>query len=100
MLLGEKFTNAEPWGQILQSLGLGCTRDEFLGALDAAAQACGGRSLIFIDALNEGEGKTLWRKHLAVMIADIKRYSRVGLALCVRFTYETLLIPDGAKNLL
>ena len=98
VLLGEKFTNAEPWTQILQLLGLNCTRDEFLGAMEAAAQARGGRALIFIDALNEGEGKTLWRKYLAGLLADIENFPRVGLAVSVRDSYETLVIPEGAKS--
>lgn len=98
VLLGEKFTNAEPWSQILQFLGLTCTRDEFLGALEAAAQARGGRALIFIDALNEGEGKTLWRKYLAGLLSDIEKFPRVGLAVSVRSSYESLVIPAGAKN--
>ncbi len=98
VLLGEKFTNTEPWSQILQFLGLACTRDEFLGALEAAAQARGGRALIFIDALNEGEGKTLWRKYLAGLLSDIEKFPRVGLAVSVRSSYESLVIPEGAKN--
>ena len=98
MLLGEKFTNADPWSQALQLLDLNCTRDEFLGALEAAAQARGGRALIFIDALNEGEGKTLWRKYLAGLLSDIEKFPRVGLAISVRSSYESLVIPAGAKN--
>ena len=96
VLLGEKFSSGDPWLQIIQTLGLNCNRDEFLGALETAAQATGGRALIFIDALNEGEGKTLWRKHLAGFIEELKRFPRVGLALSVRSTYADMVIPPQA----
>jgi len=98
VLLGEKFVEAEPWNQVLKFLGLNCTPDEFLGAMEAAAQARGGRALIFIDALNEGEGKTLWRKHLAGLLSDIEKFPNLGLAVSVRSSYEDLVIPDQAKN--
>jgi hypothetical protein len=57
LLLGEQFhPSAEPWTQIQQQLGLAMTRDEFLGVLDAAAEAVDCRALILIDAVNEGAG--------------------------------------------
>jgi hypothetical protein len=95
LLLGGHFKDGEPWSQIIRLLGLSCTRDEFLGALEAAAQVCGGRALIMIDALNEGEGKTLWSKHLGGILAAISRYPWIGLAVSIRTSYETLAIPSG-----
>ena len=64
LLLGGHFKDSEPWAQIIGLLGLSCTKEQFLGALQTAAQAKGTRALILIDALNEGEGKKLWKKHL------------------------------------
>ncbi len=93
MLLGEQFGIGEPWQQILSLLGLDCARDEFLGALEAAAQAAGTNALILIDALNEGDGQKMWGKHLAGMLAHIDRFPRVRLALSVRSSYESLVIP-------
>jgi hypothetical protein len=96
ILLGQRFTsNAEPWTQILQLLGLNLTQDEFLGALDAAAQASNTRALIFIDALNEGEGRKLWPVHLAAFLKSIARYPRLGIAVSVRSSYENLVIPEN-----
>ncbi len=95
LLLGGHFKDDEPWSQIVRLLHISSTAEEFLGALEAAAQASGGRALIMIDALNEGEGRTLWRKHLGGMLAAVLRYPWVGLAVSVRTSYVTLVVPDG-----
>ena len=96
LLLGGQFNDSEdPWSQIIRLLSLSCTKDEFLGALEAAAQARGAKAIILIDALNEGEGKNLWNKHLAGMLTTLSRYPWVGIALSVRTSYENTVIPNG-----
>lgn len=93
-LLGQHFANQEPWTQVLRQLGLGCTRDEFLGALSAAAEARDGRALIMIDALNEGEGLLLWPNHLVAFLRAIRQWPQVGVALSCRQSYRKALIPS------
>lgn len=94
LLLGEQFGNDEPWGQITNLLGLSCTKNEFLGALNAAAEAYDSKALILIDALNEGQGKYMWAKHLGGMHTAISRFDRIGIAISVRSTYLDLVVPD------
>jgi len=95
LLLGEQFNKDEPWSQIIKLLGLSCTKEEFLGALEAAAQARNAKALILIDALNEGEGKNIWHKHLAGMLTTLSRYPWIGIAVSVRTSYESTVIPEG-----
>ncbi|MBU7046922.1 MAG: ATP-binding protein [Theionarchaea archaeon] len=100
LLLGKHFNEEEPWSQIIRSVGVS-SKEEFLGALEAAAQAQGARSLIIIDALNEGEGKFLWHKYLAGMLTTLSRYSWIGIAVSVRISYEDIVIPkDLVQNML
>lgn len=94
LLLGGHFRDEEPWLQIIRLLGLRCTREEFLGALEAIAQARDAKALILIDALNEGEARMLWNKHLAGMLTIISRYPWVGIAFSVRTSYEGAVIPQ------
>lgn len=94
LFLGEHFRNDEPWEQITNFLGLSCTRKEFLGALNAAAEAYDSKALILVDALNEGEGKYMWKGQLGGMLTAISRYDRVGIAISVRSTYLDLVVPD------
>jgi hypothetical protein len=100
LLLGEWFsTPDEPWTQLLRLLDLRDTSvDEFLGALDAAAQARGQKALIMIDAINEGNGKQLWRSHLARFVTTLSKYSWLGLAVSVRSSYENVTIPTPAED--
>lgn len=95
LMLGGQFVNKEPWSQIIQLLGLSCTREKFLGALEASAQAQRSKALILIDALNEGDGKKIWDKHLSGILTTLSRYPWVAIAFSVRTSYESTVIPDG-----
>lgn len=92
---GEQFKDTEPWSQMIQLLGLSCSRDELLGALEPAAQATNSRVLIFVDALNEGEGNRLWRKFLSGILSVIGRSPWLGICVTVRTTYEDLIVPES-----
>lgn len=95
VLLGEQFSDGDPWAEIIQLLGLSCrNEDELLRTLEAAAEPHGGRALILIDALNEGEGKKLWYKHIGGMLATLSRYPYVGLAISVRTSYQHIIVPE------
>jgi hypothetical protein len=55
LFLGQQFAQGNPWDQCERSLSLpGWPRDELFGALDAAGEANGTRTLILVDAVNEG----------------------------------------------
>lgn len=96
MLLGGKLPDAEPWEEILKDLGL--PRDllamTFLGALNAAGQATGVRTLLMIDALNERNGQAIWPERLAGLVHDVGRFEWISLVLSCRSAYEQLVIPE------
>ena len=64
LLMGQRFTEtSEPWNQTLQQLGMHGTKiEEFVGAMEAAAQVSNSRALVIIDALNEGRGLDIWAR--------------------------------------
>lgn len=93
VLLGEQFSDQEPWSQVLKLLGLTCGVEEFLGALNTAGELRQCRTLILIDAVNEGEGISLWPKHLAGMLVQIRKYLWIGIGLSVRETYLDRIVP-------
>lgn len=95
LLHGSHFTEGEPWGQVVRLLGLNCSAADFLGALDAAGQAYGSRVVILIDALNEGPGRGVWSKHLPGMLERLAGKPWLGLAVSVRSSYESLVVPQG-----
>jgi len=99
LLLGQQFSTTEdPWSQILKLLQIECKRDTFLAVLNSKAESTGARVLFFIDAINEGEGKAIWKNHMASFIATVKRYPNLGVVFSLRTSYEKLLIPDVIKE--
>jgi hypothetical protein len=101
MLMGQHFRTGDPWGQILDLLQLDCSPDELLGALSAAAQLRGSRALIFIDALNEGDGLRLWPDHLAAILEDLRHWPWIGLVVSCRESYRAQIVRKeiGASDL-
>lgn len=100
MLLGQKFkTKDKPQVQILKELDLTCSFSDLLEGLECTAEICGKRVIIFIDAINEGEGKNIWCDNLNSFIAEIRKYPKLGLVLSLRSTYKELF-QDNIKNLM
>lgn len=95
LLLGQHFVNNEnPWTQILRNiLRLDCNEDEFLGALNAKAQSSGSRIIIFIDAINEGNGLHFWPDHIKSFINSFKSYKWIGIVLSIRSSYVKKIAP-------
>jgi len=93
-LLGQHFReDKNPWTQILELLDLQCSKDNFLGALNAKAQSDNKRVVIFIDAINEGKGRSFWNEFLIGFIETIKQYEWLGLVLSIRSSYFNLIVP-------
>ena len=90
LLLGQWFSGpGEPWTQLLQQVGLnGKSPEEFIGALEAAAQASNSRVLLIVDALNEGRGTEIWPAHLDSFLSRIAKSPWIGVVLSVRSSYE------------
>lgn len=102
LLLGENFTNQDmPWTQILQNQLRKIQLDEFifLGALNAKAESERSRIIIFIDAINEGNGRKVWPKRLKSFIQSFKNYPWLGLAVSIRTSFEKLIAPDAEIGL-
>lgn len=98
LLLGGSFRNTDqPWTQILTNLLRKSNSDEyeFLGALDAKARSIQKRIIIFIDALNEGEGRIIWPTSLKSFIIAIKKYEWLGLIISIRDTFEEMIAPQS-----
>lgn len=94
LFLGQKFTTEEDATiQMLRMANFSGSLEEFLDALECQAQANKHRSIIFIDAINEGRGISIWPKSLHSLIDAIRRYKWVGLALSIRTSYSEMMLP-------
>lgn len=96
LFLGQHFKgDTNPIETILKMLELNCTSDEFLGELNKIAKKDKSRIIIFVDALNEGNGKEIWKEHIAGIIKKIKSYPWIGLILSIRTEYVENLLNDN-----
>lgn len=98
LILGGTLREADPWTQIIEQLGIqGTSTEQFLAALDAAGQAAGCRSVIFIDAINERHGIELWATRLPSFLKSIAAFPHVGIAVSCRTTYLPHIVDANAQ---
>jgi len=99
LVLSGSLTDGDPWEQIRGLLDLAqVTNADFLGALDAAAEAADCRAVLAIDALNERHGIALWETRLLGFIHQIQKFPRLALVLTIRSTYLPFLpLKDLAR---
>ncbi|WP_439840289.1 AVAST type 2 anti-phage system protein Avs2 [Aeromonas veronii] len=94
-ILGQQLTSDEsPWVQIFKRLQLNITSSEFLEKINLYGQHSGKRVLIFIDAINEGNGNNFWEDNINSFIGEIRKYKWIGLILSIRTTYKNITIKD------
>ena len=100
LLMGQRFiTSDSPWVQILQQTDLSeVSADEFIGALEAAAQASKKRALLIIDAINEGQGRKIWPANLNAFLTTVQSSPWIGVLLSVRSTYEDVILPEDVQE--
>ena len=96
LLMGQRFlSDDDPWVQMLQHLDLtGVSAEQFVGALEAAAQMADSRALVIIDALNEGNGRKIWPTHLDAFLDILEKSEWVGVILAVRSGFEKVIPQD------
>lgn len=101
LVLGSYFYNSEdPANQMMKSLRIpNSSFKSILDQLDRKGTETGNRSIIFIDALNEGSGLTFWKNKLTGFIKEIQEYPNIGIVLSVRSDYEDRILPDDFKHL-
>ena len=97
LLLGHRFRGSDdPWNRLLEILDLNSiSADEFIGYLEAAAQAANNRALLIVDALNEGNGREIWPDGLASFILRLSNSEWIAVVLSVRTGYEEMVIPEN-----
>ncbi|MGV0830246.1 AVAST type 2 anti-phage system protein Avs2 [Empedobacter brevis] len=95
LLLGQHFYAGNIWTQIKDLLDIKSTKEEFLGALNSKAESINSRIIIYIDAINEGEGKDIWHDQLNGLLDDIKGFPNIGLVITIRSTYKDIILPDN-----
>ena len=93
-LLGQYYDGGNPLKFISDSLDLkNNSHKEILGALDALGESRSTRTLIIIDAVNEGPYKEQWRNYIINLIVELKKYPHISFVFSCRSTYLKYLLP-------
>lgn len=100
LLMGQRFIDTtDPWTQTLQQLDLATVSvEEAVGALESAAQVANSRMLLLIDAINEGNGRTIWPNNIASFLTQALRSPWLGIVISVRSSYEEALVPVTVRD--
>lgn len=95
LFLGQKFTtNEQPDDQMKRQLDFNGTFEELLATLEAKAMLSGHRLIVFIDAINEGNGLNIWPNSIRSFIEDFRCHPWLGLVLSIRSSYVPAIIPQ------
>jgi hypothetical protein len=100
LALGQQLSVQSLWHSLYSLVGAFSSREEFLGALDAAGQRAGCRALLIIDALNEADDNSRWASELRSLLKAIEPYRNIALALSVRDGYVDVVVPEKLKGLM
>jgi hypothetical protein len=99
LLLGQSFSDSSFWEQLGSTLELSVSSaDEILGLLNMAGERVGERTLLFIDAINEGVGARYWRQNIIEILLKIKEFPYLALVLSCREEYLPYAIPDSLMS--
>lgn len=100
VLMGHQFTTTDPpWVQARAQLDLPeLSAEQFVGALEAAAQAADTRALFMVDAINEGEGYTIWRAHLSDLLTRLSASHWIGVVMSVRSTFVDQMVRQPVRE--
>lgn len=95
LLLGQNIGNSDLFTQINNSLDIqGLSHEEFFGALNAAGKVAGLRTLLLIDAINEGVGCQYWYDNIANLIYELKFFSQISCVVSCRSEYIKHSVPE------
>lgn len=98
LILGQTLVEGDPWQQIRSTLDLqSLSTETFLGALDAAGQASGVRTLVLVDAINERNGLNIWPTRLAAFLKRIEKFQSIAVVLSCRTTYLDRIVPSSVR---
>ena len=94
-LLGQHYAGGDPLHFIAQSLNLvNHSHKKILEALDALGEAYSSRTLIIIDAINEGHYKEEWKNHIVNLITELHKYPYISFVFSCRSSYLQYLLPQ------
>lgn len=96
LLLGQDFPeDCLIWQRFTHLLKTEPDEDIFLRRLNMLGKENGERILIFLDAINEGGGRALWKNRLAGFVAKLVQYPYIGFVFSIRDEFVEEIISQS-----
>ncbi|MFB4472923.1 ATP-binding protein [Oceanobacillus caeni] len=98
LFLGQHLnTHDHPFKQLFGLIEYKGSKEYFLKELNDRANKKNKRTVIIIDALNEGEGKYFWENYLVNFLNSIKEFENIAVVLSVRSNYVRSVLPENIE---
>ncbi|WHX68767.1 ATP-binding protein [Peribacillus frigoritolerans] len=98
LFLGQHLnTHEHPIRQLFDLIEYKGSKEFFLKEFNDRANKKNKRTVIIIDALNEGEGKHFWGNYLLNFLNSIKEFDNIAVALSVRSNYIRSVLPENIE---
>lgn len=96
LFLGQHLNKHDhPFKQLFDLIDYKGSKEYFLKEFNDRANRKDKRTVIIIDALNEGEGKYFWKNYLVNFLNSIKEFKNIAVVLSVRSNYLRSILPEN-----
>ncbi|MBB6454875.1 ribosomal 50S subunit-associated protein YjgA (DUF615 family) [Salirhabdus euzebyi] len=98
LFLGQHLnTHDHPFKQLFDLIDYKGSKESFLKEFNDRANNKNKRTVIIVDALNEGEGKYFWKNYLLNFLNSIKEFENIAVVLSVRSNYVRSVLPENIE---
>ncbi|WP_258523270.1 ATP-binding protein [Rossellomorea marisflavi] len=99
LFLGQHLnTRNQPFEQLFNLIDYRGTTENFLREFNDRAKKNNKKTVIIIDALNEGEGKYFWKNYLLNFLNSINEFKEIAVVLSVRSNYIRSVLPENIEE--
>jgi len=88
----------DPLDALASATGLATSGEALLKQVDALGAKSKRRSLILIDAINEGD-RMVWRRSIASVVGRVRAHKNVGLVVTCRTPFDNTIFDDRTRSL-
>lgn len=99
LFLGQHLNTQEnPFTQIFRLLDYKGSKEGFLNEFNNRAKRSNKKTIIMIDALNEGAGKIFWKNYLLNFLNSIQEYENISVVLSIRSNFLRSVLPENIEE--
>ncbi|KAA0776247.1 ATP-binding protein [Bacillus sp. AR2-1] len=96
LFLGQHLnTHDHPFKQLFDLIDYEGSKESFFKEFNDRAKKKNKRTVIIIDALNEGEGKYFWKGYLLNFLNTFKKFDNIAIVLSIRSNYLKSILPEN-----